>query len=277
MAKHNNKKPATTNAMPDTLSTLVIDNPVTDTTESTDNVTDESTESIVESAGDVVQMMQESDRAENLGATTAEEHNAMIGHNDSEAIEIPKLTDEEITSAVADLKLAKATAKGEISAIRTRIYLAELRLLIPAMEQAYTFRNSNFLVKLVSGAGLSGPIKRALSMTISNLINVKDGRLVLDPNKTPLTHVSEKTGALLPVWDESRWKFLKQVYAIEVARGVDPISDSWNDVFPSPEKSLTELREGFAAQIKTMGKKGLTLQDMMTILQAKLAEGNLTE
>ena len=215
--------------------------------------------------------------AENIGAETATEHNAMIGHNSTDSVEIPKLTDDEIASAIANLKLVKAQAKGEIATIRIRIYLAELRLLIPAMEQAHTFRNSNFLVKLVAGAGLAGPIKRALSMTIPNLVNVKDGRLVLDVNKTPLTHISESTGKPLPLWDMSRWAFLKQVYATEVASGVNPISDSWNEVFPSPEKTNSELREGFASQIKSMTKKGLTLQDMLAILQEKMAEGNLTE
>ena len=210
--------------------------------------------------------------AENIGAETVEDHQAAIGHN--QGVDIPVLTNEEIETAVSDLKLLKAQAKTDIANIRTRTILAELRLLIPAMQQVYQ-GNPFFLVKLVAGAGLSGPCKRALRMTITNLVGVKEGKLVLDPERTPPTHLNDK-GKMKPVWSESLWSFLKNVYDTEVRHGVDPITDSWNEAFPSPEKTASELREGFASQIKSMGKKGLTLQDMLAILQEKINEGNLT-
>lgn len=200
-----------------------------------------------------------------------------LGHNAAGEVEIPIFTDQDATNAIAELKILKANAKAETAAIRRRVQIAELKLLIPAMNQAYVHRNSNFLVKLIKGAGLSGPIKRAVLMTIKNLEKVVDGRLVFDPKRTPPEYVSEKTGALLPVWDETRWAFLKNVYANEVTRGLDPISDTWKDLFPSPDKTLSELQEAFASHIKGATKKGLSLQDMMAMLQTKINEGNLTE
>lgn len=200
------------------------------------------------------------------------------GHNSRNmGDDIPVFTAQDATDAVAQLKALKAEAKVETAAIRRRVQIAELTLLIPAMNQAYTFRNSNFLVKLIKGAGLSGPIKRAVMLTISNLEKVVDGKLVFDADRTPLTHRSEKTGALLPVWDEARWSFLKQVYHNEVKRGLDPISDQWKDLFPAPDKTLSELQEAFASHIKGAVKKGLSLQDMLAMIQTKINEGNIVE
>lgn len=199
------------------------------------------------------------------------------GHNEGAEGEIPLFTEQEAKDAIAALKTLKADAKAETAAIRQRVQIAELRLLIPAMQQAYAYRNSNFLVKLIKGAGLSGPIKRAVLMTITNLDKVVDGKLVFDPARTPLTHRSAKTGALLPVWDESNWSFLKDVFHNEVKRGLSPISDAWKERFPAPDKTLAELQEAFASHIKGAAQKGLSLQDMLTMIQAKLAEGNLVE
>lgn len=198
-----------------------------------------------------------------------------MGHNGGDKPAIPLFTDSEASAAIQELKHFKAQAKVETAAIRRKVQIAELTLLIPAMEQAYTHRNSNFLVKLIKGAGLSGPIKRAVTGTITNLVKVADGKLIFDPAKTPGTHISEKTGALLPVWDEKAWAFLKSVYQNEVAKRLDPITDEWKDMFPAPDKTPSELQEAFASHIKGATKKGLTLQQMMAILQAKLEEGNI--
>lgn len=211
-----------------------------------------------------------------LGDTFDDNDSPGMGHN--EGNDIPAMTVADMAKAISDLKAFKAIAKGEIAVIRARIYIAEFLLLIPAMEQAYTHRNSNLLAMLLKGASLSGPMKRAVMFTIPNLQKVVDGKLIYDPAKTPPERVSEKTGALMPVWDESRWGFLKVVYHNDVVKAkVSPISDSWNEVFPSPDKTHKELLESFAKAIESAEKKGLGLEEMAQILSDKLRGGNLTE
>lgn len=237
-----------------------------------DNVAETAIAAALAGAGVVVETTQDNDMSNVVAALSRQDIVDMV---------VGTISDNQVSELVDQLVATVTAHKDHIAAIRDRIAIAELLILVPAINTLIRNRNSNPLCTLIAQhKGLTGKIKHAMQLVIPNMIFEPKGNN--GKPKLSFEPWDAKGDGVMKAWPNvnwTRWEALVSFYR-EAKDDVNPLrSDSWDEIFPKLDKSMAEIQLDFAKATERFVKKGMTVQDMIAMLQAQIAQpaGNLEE